>query len=83
MAPRVQGPAPIDALDSGHLRAVGLDVFAIEPLPKDSPPRTHARVVALPPIGSATDETRHAMADLATTNLLNVLRGEPPVARVA
>ncbi len=72
--------ALLDALDHGTLRAAGLDVFATEPLPLDSPLRTHARVIALPHIGSATHETRHAMATLATTNLLLALAGERPKA---
>jgi phosphogluconate 2-dehydrogenase len=76
----VQESALLAALDSGHLRAAGLDVFASEPLPLDSPLRTHPRVTALPHIGSATHETRHAMAQLATTNLLQALAGEPPAA---
>ena len=65
---------------SGTLRAAGLDVFATEPLPADSPLRTHPRVTPLPHIGSATHETRHAMAELATTNLLQALAGERPAA---
>lgn len=70
------------ALDGGHLRAAGLDVFAVEPLPPDSSLRTHPRVTALPHIGSATHETRHAMAVLATSNLLQALRGQRPAAAV-
>ena len=73
--------ALLAALDHGSLRAAGLDVFAIEPLPLSSPLRTHSRVTALPHVGSATHETRYAMAELATTNLLRALAGErPPVA---
>ena len=75
----VQEAALLDALDNGHLRAAGLDVFATEPLPLDSPLRTHPKVTALPHIGSATLETRHAMAVLATSNLLQALAGEKPV----
>lgn len=74
----VQEPALLAALDSGHLRAAGLDVFATEPLPLDSPLRRHPKVTALPHIGSATHETRHAMAQLATTNLLQALAGQRP-----
>jgi gluconate 2-dehydrogenase len=74
----VQEDALLHALDHGPLRAAGLDVFATEPLPQDSPLRTHPRVTALPHIGSATHETRHAMAVLATTNLLQALAGERP-----
>ena len=76
----VQEDALLQALDNGHLRAAGLDVFATEPLPMDSPLRTHPRVTALPHIGSATFETRYAMAVLATTNLLQALAGQRPEA---
>ena len=76
----VQEEALLDALNHGTLRAAGLDVFATEPLPLDSPLRVHPRVTALPHVGSATFETRHAMAVLATTNLLHALAGEGPVA---
>ena len=76
----VQEDALLAALDSGHLRAAGLDVFAKEPLPLASALRTHPRVTPLPHIGSATHETRHAMAELATTNLLQALAGERPKA---
>ena len=76
----VNEAALLAALDDGTLRAAGLDVFAIEPLPQDSPLRRHVRVTALPHIGSATHETRHAMAVMATTNLLRALAGESPLA---
>src|SRR5690606_33992067 len=49
----VDEAALLAALDSGHLRAAGLDVFATEPLPLDSPLRTHPQVVPLPHAGSA------------------------------
>ncbi len=76
----VNEEALLAALDHGSLRAAGLDVFATEPLPQSSPLRTHPRVTALPHVGSATHETRHAMAELATTNLLRTLAGERPLA---
>jgi phosphogluconate 2-dehydrogenase len=76
----VQEDALLAALDGGTLKAAGLDVFATEPLPLDSPLRTHPRVTALPHVGSATHETREAMAELATTNLLQALAGQRPAA---
>jgi phosphogluconate 2-dehydrogenase len=79
----VQEAALLHALDSGHLRAAALDVFAVEPLPQESPLRRHPRVTPLPHIGSATHETRHAMARLATTNLLQALAGQRPQALYA
>lgn len=78
----VDEDALLAALDSGHLRAAGLDVFAVEPLPLDSPLRAHPRVTALPHIGSATHETRYAMAQLATSSLLQALAGVPPATSV-
>jgi len=76
----VREDALLAALDHGTLRVAGLDVFAKEPLPLDSPLRTHPRVTPLPHIGSATHETRDAMAALAVTNLLQALAGERPTA---
>lgn len=78
--PIVQEEALLDALDRGTLRAAGLDVFDIEPLPVDSPLRDHPKVLPLPHIGSATHETRQAMAEMATSNLLLALDGKPPLA---
>jgi phosphogluconate 2-dehydrogenase len=78
----VQEDALLAALDSGHLRAAGLDVFAVEPLPPESPLRLQPRVTATPHIGSATHETRKAMAQLATSNLLEALAGKSPAATV-
>jgi phosphoglycerate dehydrogenase-like enzyme len=78
----VQEDALLAALDGGRLRAAGLDVFATEPLPLASPLRAHPRVTALPHIGSATHETRHAMARMATDNLLQALAGLRPTASV-
>jgi gluconate 2-dehydrogenase len=78
--PIVQEAALLQALDHGSLRAAGLDVFDTEPLPLDSPLRNHPKVLPLPHIGSATHETREAMCEMATTNLLLALQGKAPLA---
>ena len=70
--------ALIAALREGRIRAAGLDVFEREPLPADSPLLQMANVTALPHLGSATAETRLAMATLAVDNLRAGLRGETP-----
>jgi glyoxylate reductase len=78
----VDEPALLQALNSGHLGAAGLDVFWNEPRVS----RTlveHPRVVALPHLGSATHETRRAMAALAVGNVRAVLAGKPPLTPVA
>lgn len=70
--------ALIDALRSGRLAAAGLDVYENEPaVPADLAglPNT----VLVPHVGSATRDTRDAMARLCADNVLAVLAGrEPP-----
>ncbi|MBV7565491.1 D-glycerate dehydrogenase [Pseudomonas sp. PDM27] len=74
----VDETALIDALRTGRIRAAGLDVFDREPLNQDSPLLQLNNVVATPHIGSATHETREAMARCAVDNLLAALAGERP-----
>ena len=74
----VDEAALIDALRTGRIRAAGLDVFDREPLNRDSPLLQLNNVVATPHIGSATHETREAMARCAVDNLLAALAGERP-----
>lgn len=74
----VDEAALIDALRHGQIRAAGLDVFEREPLNPDSPLLQLNNVVATPHIGSATHETREAMARCAVDNLLAALAGERP-----
>lgn len=74
----VDEAALIDALQQGRIHGAGLDVFEREPLSPDSPLLALPNVVALPHIGSATHETRFAMAQLAVDNLVAGLRGGRP-----
>lgn len=78
----VDEAALIEALQQGQIRAAGLDVFVREPLEVDSPLLQLNNVVATPHIGSATVETREAMARCAVDNLLAALTGERPANRV-
>ncbi|SAK87594.1 gluconate 2-dehydrogenase [Caballeronia catudaia] len=73
--PTVDENALIEALQNGTIRGAGLDVFEQEPLSADSPLLAMKNVVALPHIGSATHETRHAMARNAAENLIGALDG--------
>ncbi|WAH57882.1 D-glycerate dehydrogenase [Pseudomonas silvicola] len=75
--PIVDEPALIEALQNGTLRGAGLDVYEKEPL-AESPLFQLKNAVTLPHIGSATSETREAMANRAISNLTAALKGQRP-----
>jgi lactate dehydrogenase-like 2-hydroxyacid dehydrogenase len=64
----VDEAALIDALEQGVIAGAALDVFENEPQVPERL-RALAHVVLVPHIGSATAQTRRAMADLAIANL--------------
>jgi glyoxylate reductase len=70
--------ALVRALKEGWIAAAGLDVFEREPIPPDHPLTKLENVVLAPHIGSATYETRAAMAELVARNLIAFYRGEVP-----
>jgi glyoxylate reductase len=72
----VDQPALVRALTEGQIAGAGLDVLQDEPPGPEDPVLTTPNVIIVPHIGSATVETRHAMAKCAVDNLLMVLRGE-------
>jgi len=74
----VDEAALVEALQQRSIRAAGLDVFEKEPLDPGSPLLRLNNVVATPHIGSATHETREAMARCAVDNLLAALAGKRP-----
>lgn len=69
--------ALIAALEKGTIRGAGLDVYEREPL-SDSPLFRLANAVTLPHIGSATAQTRDAMARLALDNFHQAMAGQRP-----
>lgn len=69
--------ALVEALQDKRILAAGLDVYENEPL-AESPLFALPNAVTLPHIGSATHETRRAMAECALDNFEAALRGERP-----
>jgi glyoxylate reductase len=80
--PIVDEAALARALAAGEIAAAGLDVYEHEP--RVEPGLLAMENVALTPhLGSATVETRTAMAELAARNAISVLRGQGALTPVA
>lgn len=65
----VDEPAVLDALGRGHLRAVALDVFTTEPLPRDHPFWRHPRVLVSPHVSAVSQRFWEREATLLITNI--------------
>jgi len=74
----VDAEALLEALDSGHLKGAGLDVFDPEPPPVALQLRDHPNVVATPHMASGTCEGRMRMETMAVERVLAFFRGERP-----
>nr|WP_264082560.1 NAD(P)-dependent oxidoreductase [Pseudomonas xantholysinigenes] len=75
--PVVDEAALVEALQNGTIRGAELDVYEKEPF-ADSPLFKLPNALTLPHIGSATAETREAMATRALDNLRAALLDERP-----
>ena len=65
----VDEEAMISHLQSGHLGGAGLDVFAVEPLPEDSPLWSMPRVLVSPHSSGTTDRSIRRTEDAFVENL--------------
>jgi D-3-phosphoglycerate dehydrogenase len=74
--------ALLNALNSGGLAGVALDVFTKQPPNKDNPLLSHPKVIVTPHMGAHTDGATNAMGWSALNDCLAVLRGEQPIHRV-
>ncbi|GHF18707.1 2-hydroxyacid dehydrogenase [Amycolatopsis deserti] len=72
----VDEDALVEVLRNGPLRAAGLDVFAHEPLPADSPLRSLPNVVLTPHIGWTVEEAFAEFAEGAAGQLEDYLAGK-------
>lgn len=67
------------ALEEGQIRAAGLDVLCIEPLPLESPLlkiQDSSRLIITPHVAWATSEARQRCVDVVAENIRAYLRGE-------
>lgn len=76
--PVVDEPALAWALKERLIAGAALDVYEEEPTVHPDLLGLE-NVMLIPHLASATTETRTAMADLAASNVINVLSGRPPV----
>ena len=80
--PVVDEAALVWALKNGIISGAALDVYEEEPMVHPDL-LTLENVVLAPHLGSATTETRTAMADLAVRNAIAVLTGQSPLTPVS
>jgi len=73
--PVVDEAALVAALQSGHLAGAGLDTFATEPLPADSPLRALEQVILTPHVAGVTRDAAARVATLTATNVVDHLAG--------
>lgn len=74
--------ALLSALESGHVAAAGLDVFAREPAGPDNPLLRLDNVVATPHVGWLTDGTWRRSIGVIAENCRRLAAGEPLLHRV-
>ncbi|MGF2949692.1 phosphoglycerate dehydrogenase [Microbacterium alcoholitolerans] len=67
--------ALVDAVREGVIGGAALDVFAVEPLPKDSPLLRTPGIVATTHVAGATREARSESGRMAAANVIGVLTG--------
>jgi D-3-phosphoglycerate dehydrogenase len=65
-----------EALRSGQLEGVALDVYDVEPPPADWPLHAEPNVVATPHLAGATKQTAHRAAGIAAAEVGRWVRGE-------
>ena len=75
--PIVSEDALLSAVTGGRIRGAALDVFDIEPLPKDHPLRTTEAVTVTPHIGYVTEEQYRLFYSDAIDDILGFASGRP------
>lgn len=79
----VDEQALFKAIQRGHLRGAGLDVFTVEPPDPGNPLLALPQVIATPHLGTQTDSATNRQGWMAMRDCLAVLRNDEPAFRVA
>jgi len=74
----VDEAALCEALESGHLRGAGLDVFEVEPLPLDSPLLKQNHVLLSGHLAGLDQQSQHDTLTMAAQTIISLQRGEWP-----
>ena len=73
----IDEPALIEALTNGRVGFAALDVFATEPLPKDSPLWTMPNVLVSPHTAALSRHEDRRIAEVFSDNATRLLDGRP------
>lgn len=73
----VDTAALIETLEQGGIAGAAIDVFDIEPLPKDSPLRAHPKILATPHLGYVADANYRTSFKEALEDVEAFLSGNP------
>jgi len=76
--PLVEMDAAAEALESGALSGIALDVTEQEPPPADHPLRSHPRAILTPHMGFYSIEAQQELQRRAAEEVVRALSGEPP-----
>ena len=76
--PVVETSALVRALDNGHLAAAGLDVFEEEPLPNNSPLRSHPKIILTDHTAWYSEESQIELQKTAAEEVARVCNGGLP-----
>ena len=77
--PLVNEDALVEALQAGRINSAGLDVFRTEPLPEEHPLKQLDNVILSDHTGFYSEETMIVLQRTAAQNVVEVLRGNPPL----
>lgn len=72
----VDEKALLEVLEEGHLFAAGLDVYSVEPPPKDHPLLKHSRVVLTAHLGANTVEAQERVGEAILERVVRTLEGD-------